>query len=222
MCTPTCSGRSRDDTRSALCGGTTSALAFVDALEGETPGPGGGQRTLAGEMPAALIDLAFHAVIWEPRRLPARATCMTSRRWGWAASSCGSAYIELGIQADDDVAFAVMQEAAELGVVVLAHCENGRVIDVLTRQFVERESSASSRFPAAARSRWKRSASIASWYMAELAGATPYVVHVTGRSAVGGNRGRPPPGHDRARRGVPSSPARSTSPTTAGRTACGT
>ena len=31
-----------------------------------------------------------------------------------------------------------MQEAAELGMVVLAHCENGRVIDVLTRQLIER------------------------------------------------------------------------------------
>ena len=34
--------------------------------------------------------------------------------------------------ADDDVALAVMQEAAELGMVVLAHCENGRAIDLLT------------------------------------------------------------------------------------------
>ena len=38
--------------------------------------------------------------------------------------------------ADDDVALAVMQEAAALGMVVLAHCENGRAIDLLTRQLV--------------------------------------------------------------------------------------
>ncbi len=29
-----------------------------------------------------------------------------------------------------------MQEAAELGVVMLAHCENGRAVDLLTRQLV--------------------------------------------------------------------------------------
>ena len=31
------------DTRSALCGGTTTALAFVDAEPGERPGRGGAQ-----------------------------------------------------------------------------------------------------------------------------------------------------------------------------------
>jgi len=58
-------GGVRDDTRSALCGGTTTALAFVDALPGERPAEAAG-RTLADEMPESHIDLAFHAVIWEP------------------------------------------------------------------------------------------------------------------------------------------------------------
>ena len=58
-------GGVRDDTRSALLGGTTSALAFVDALEGERPVEAA-RRTLADEVPDSLIDLAFHTVIWEP------------------------------------------------------------------------------------------------------------------------------------------------------------
>ena len=58
-------GRVREDTRSALIGGTTTALGFVDALPGERPAEAAG-RTLSEELPESLIDLAFHAVIWEP------------------------------------------------------------------------------------------------------------------------------------------------------------
>ena len=58
-------GGIRDDTRSALRGGTTSALAFVDALDGERPVEAA-RRALVDEMPDSHIDLAFHAVIWEP------------------------------------------------------------------------------------------------------------------------------------------------------------
>ncbi len=175
-------GSIRDDTRSALCGGTTSALAFVDALEGETPAQAA-RRTLADEMPAALIDLAFHAVIWEP----------SAYRYGdlhdVAALGVGSvklwlAYHELGIQADDDVAFAVMQEAAELGVVVLAHCENGRVIDVLTRQLVERGELGLESLPRSRPIALEAECIHRFLVMAELAGATPYVVHVTGREPL--------------------------------------
>ena len=57
-------GAVRDDTRSALRGGTTTALAFVDALEGERPVEAA-RRTLEDELPHSMIDLAFHSVVWE-------------------------------------------------------------------------------------------------------------------------------------------------------------
>ena len=94
------------------------------------------------------------------------------------------AYHELGIQADDDVAFAVMQEAAELGVVVLAHCENGRVIDVLTRQLVERGELGLESLPRSRPIALEAECIHRFLVMAELAGATPYVVHVTGRAPL--------------------------------------
>jgi dihydropyrimidinase len=54
------------DTRSALCGGTTTALAFVDAEPGESPAEAA-RRSIADELPAAHADVALHAVIWEPQ-----------------------------------------------------------------------------------------------------------------------------------------------------------
>ncbi|MGN6379626.1 MAG: dihydropyrimidinase, partial [Gaiellales bacterium] len=119
-------GAVRDATRSALCGGTTSALAFVDALPGERPAEAA-RRTLADEMPEALIDLAFHAVIWEPQAYR-HGDLREVAELGVGSVKLWLSYLELGILAEDDVAFAVMEEAAELGVTVLAHCENARVV----------------------------------------------------------------------------------------------
>ncbi len=170
------------DTRSALLGGTTSALAFVDALSGERPAEAA-RRTLADELPESLIDLALHSVIWEP------AAYRPGDLRAAAALGVGSvklwlAYLELGIMADDDVAFAVMEEAAELGMVVLAHCENGRVIDVLTRRLVAEGRMGIDSLPRSRPIELEAECVGRFLALAELAGATPYVVHVTGRGPL--------------------------------------
>ena len=172
-------GGIRDDTRSALCGGTTTALAFVDALPGERPGEAA-RRTLADEMPESLIDLAFHAVIWEPQAYR-HGDLAEAAALGVGSVKLWLAYIELGIQADDDVAFAVMQEAAELGMVVLAHCENGRVVDVLTRELVAAGELGLGSLPRSRPIALEAECVHRFLVMAEVAGATAYVVHVTGR-----------------------------------------
>jgi dihydropyrimidinase len=99
-------GGVRADTRSALCGGTTSALAFVDALPAERPAEAA-RRTLADEMPESHIDLAFHAVIWEPKAYR-RGDLADVAALGVGSVKLWLAYVELGIMADDDVALAVM------------------------------------------------------------------------------------------------------------------
>jgi dihydropyrimidinase len=172
-------GAIRDDTRSALCGGTTSALAFVDALPGESPADAA-RRTLADEMPQSLIDLAFHAVIWEPGAYEV-GDLRAVAELGVGSVKLWLAYPELGIMADDDVAFAVMQEAADLGMVVLAHCENGRVIEVLTRELVDRGRLGIDSLPRSRPISLEAECIHRFLVLAELAGATPYVVHVTGR-----------------------------------------
>ena len=102
-CTRTSSAAIRDDTRSALVGGTTSALVFVDAEPGERPVEAA-RRTLADELPDALIDLAFHAVIWEPQSYR-KGDLRDVAALGVGSVKLWLAYHELGIQADDDVAF---------------------------------------------------------------------------------------------------------------------
>ena len=175
-------GGIRDDTRSALCGGTTSALAFVDALPGERPAAAA-RRTLADEMPESLIDLAFHAVIWEPQSYR-HGDLAEAATLGIGSVKLWLAYIELGIQADDDVAMRVMQEAAERGMVVLAHCENGRAIDVLTRQLVEQGRLGIDSLPRSRPIELEAECVHRFLVLAGLAGATAYVVHLTGRTPL--------------------------------------
>jgi len=175
-------GSLRDDSRSALCGGTTAALAFVDALPGERPAEAA-RRTLADEMPESHIDLAFHAVIWEPAAYR-HGDLAEAAALGVGSVKLWLAYIELGIMADDDVALAVMQEAAELGVVVLAHCENGRAVDLLTRQRVAAGELGLASLPASRPIELEAECVHRFLVLAGLAGATPYVVHVTGEAPL--------------------------------------
>jgi dihydropyrimidinase len=175
-------GGVRDDTRSALCGGTTTALAFVDALPGERPAEAA-KRTLADEVPESHIDLAFHAVIWEPGAYRP-GDLADAAALGIGSVKLWLAYVELGIMADDDVALAVMQEAADLGVVVLAHCENGRAVDLLTKQCVAEGRLGIESLPASRPIELEAECVHRFLVLAGIAGATPYVVHVTGRAPL--------------------------------------
>jgi dihydropyrimidinase len=172
-------GGVRDDTRSALRGGTTSALSFVDALPGERPAQAA-ERTLAEEMGESMIDLAFHAVIWEPAAYR-RGDLAEAAALGVGSVKLWLAYLDLGIMADDDVALAVMQEAAELDMVVLAHCENGRAVDLLTRQLVARGELGLGSLPLSRPIELEAEAVHRFLVLSRLAGARAYVVHVTGQ-----------------------------------------
>jgi dihydropyrimidinase len=171
-------GAVADDTRSALLGGTTSMLAFVDAEPGERP-VDAARRTIADELPKAHADVALHTVIWEPGAYRP-GDLRDVHALGVGSVKLWLAYIELGIMADDDVAFAVMQEAAALGMVVLAHCENGRVVDVLTRELVAAGEMGLGSLPRSRPIALEAECVHRFLAMAEVAGATAYVVHVTG------------------------------------------
>ncbi|HEX2589298.1 MAG TPA: amidohydrolase family protein [Gaiellales bacterium] len=175
-------GALADDTRSALRNGTTAAFAFVDAEAGETPVEAA-RRTLADEMPEAMIDLAFHTVIWEPQSY-SRGHLRETAELGIGSVKLWLAYIELGIMADDDVALEVMQEAAELDMVVLAHCENGRAVDLLTRQEVEAGSLGLDALPRSRPIELEAECVHRFLVLAGLAGCAAYVVHVTGRAPL--------------------------------------
>ena len=146
---------------------------------GERP-PRRRARTIADELPESHIDVALHAVIWEP--LAYRPGDMRAvAELGVGSVKLWLAYVELGIMADDDVALRRPAGGRRLGMVVLAHCENGRVVDVLTRRPGRgRGRSASSSLPRSRPIALEAECVHRFLALAEVAGATPYVVHVTG------------------------------------------
>ena len=155
------------------------------------------------------------------RRHIAPATWPTAAALGIGSVKLWLAYVELGIMADDDVALQVMQEAAELGIVVLAHCENGRAVDLLTKQCVAEGRLGIESLPASRPIELEAECVHRFLVLAGIAGATPYVVHVTGRGPLDEIR-------TRGAAGRPSTPrcARTTcsssAPTTRGPTRCAT
>jgi dihydropyrimidinase len=175
-------GNATADSTAALCGGTTSGVAFVDEREPETPAENV-RRVIAEELPASRMDLALHAVVWHPgAHRPGDLAELVGL--GVTSVKLWLAYEELGIMASDDQLYALMSEAAAAGILVLAHCENGPLIGALARRARDAGQVALSEharlrpigLEAEAVGRFLR--------IADLTGARAYVVHVSGRDSL--------------------------------------
>ncbi len=172
------SGAIETDTVSALCGGTTTVVSFVDAEPGETPAEAA-RRTLHEELPEARVDIGLHAVIWEPEAYRLGDLAAVAE-FGVTSIKLWLAYRELGIMADDAQALAVVREAATEGVLALAHCENGELIDAYRDELV-RLGQTGLRFHAAARPIALEAEAVHRFLaMADMVGADAYVVHMSG------------------------------------------
>jgi dihydropyrimidinase len=169
-------------TRAAALGGTTSIVDFA------TPEPG--QSLLAAldvwhrkADGRAVIDYAFHMALREfgPETL-AEMHRLTHDE-GVSSFKLYLAYPGV-LQVDDGVFFRALQGARECGALILAHCENGAVIDVLVRQALARGETApchhaSTRPPATEAEATSRAIALAG-----LAGAPLYIVHLSCRFAL--------------------------------------
>jgi dihydropyrimidinase len=175
-------GRIAADTTSALHGGTTTLVSFIPEAAGERP-PETVRRMIADEIPDAAIDVGIHGVVWEPEAYR-RGELREMAELGVTSVKLWLAYRELGIMADDAQAFAVMREAADEGVLVQAHCENGYLIDALRDEFAT-SGRTELRYHGRARPPLLEAEAVHRFLaIARLTGATPYVVHVSGAAAL--------------------------------------
>jgi dihydropyrimidinase len=175
-------GRVAEDTTSALHGGTTALVSFIPEAPGERPAEIV-RRMIADEIPDAAIDVGIHGVVWEPEAYR-RGDLGDLAALGVTSVKLWLAYRELGIMADDAQAFAVMREAADEGVLVQAHCENGHLASALCDEFAtsgrtELRHHGQARPPLLEAEAVHRFLAIA-----RLTGATAYVVHVSGAAAL--------------------------------------
>lgn len=176
---------------SAACGGTTTLLSFTLPRVGEVPVEAF-VRARDEEVPRSPVDMGLHASYLRPGQV-SRAELEELRTLGVSGIKVFLAYPELGIMFTDGPLFGLLRDAAAVGLRVQVHCEVGEVIESLVEDFRgagRRELCcfAQSRPPEVEDEAVRRTLTLA-----EMTGATLYLVHLTtagGLAAVRAARAR--------------------------------
>jgi dihydropyrimidinase len=172
----------RPATRSALHGGTTTALCFTAPQPGERPAEALA-RARDELLPAAAIDVGLHASIWEPERLGADDLAELAVL-GATGVKIFLAYPELAMMASDQRLYETLRDASQLGLPVLVHCENGGAIEALVEEFVAAGRREASCFAETRPVEVEEEAVHRTLALAALARAPVYLVHLSTAAAL--------------------------------------
>jgi dihydropyrimidinase len=169
-------------TRSALHGGTTTALSFTAPQPGERPAEALA-RARDELLPAAAIDVGLHASIWEPERLGAD-DLVELTTLGATGVKLFLAYPELGMMASDQRLYETLRDASQMSLPVLVHCENGGAIEALVEEYVAAGRRETSCFAETRPPEVEEEAVHRTLALAALAGAPVYLVHLSTAGAL--------------------------------------
>jgi len=175
--------RGFETSSAALVGGTTTVIDFVNQEAGkgiaETIEKYNEQKVSG----VAMVDYSFHGVVTDPNdevfkeipKLP---------DYGIPTIKLFMAYKGFPYHSDDSAVFKALQASKEAGVTIMVHAENADIIDVLQKQciaqgHVEPKYHAVSRPPLAEAEATQRAI-----YLAAIAEAPIYIVHVTCKEAM--------------------------------------
>ncbi|MDQ1431769.1 MAG: dihydropyrimidinase [Actinomycetota bacterium] len=165
-------------TRAAAIGGTTTVVDYVTAYRGESPLDAlATWRRLAEP---ACVDYGLHMTFTE--RVPERviAECVEA---GVTSFKLYMAYPEL-LQVDDDVIVDVMLAATRHGGLVTLHCENGGAIEALRRRALSEGRTGVLEHAATRPAILEAEAVQRATSLAEVAGASVYLVHLSSAPAL--------------------------------------
>lgn len=175
--------RGFETSNAAAVGGTTTVIEFVNQEKGK-----GLVETLDAYKASdaegiSMVDYAFHPVMTDPRpevidEIPKLAEA------GYPTMKLFMAYKGQFFHADDDAILNALIKGKEAGVTIMVHAENADMIDVLTKQLIAEGKTAPyyhavSRPPVVEAEATRRAI-----YLAELADAPLYIVHVTCKEAL--------------------------------------
>ncbi|MEW5987189.1 MAG: dihydropyrimidinase [Chloroflexota bacterium] len=167
--------------KAAAFGGTTSHIDFAIQRKGESL-----RQALdnwrAKAQGKAVLDYGLHIVITDPTE-----AALAEIPWlvgeGVTTLKLFTAYKGV-YQIDDGSLFRIMRIAAEHGLLVMVHAENGDVLDTLIKENVAKGNLATE-YHAHSHPAWAEAeATLRMVALAGLAGASLYVVHITCEEAV--------------------------------------
>ena len=175
--------RGFETSNAAAVGGTTTLIEFVNQEEGK-----GLVETIEDYRKTdadgiAMVDYSFHSVMTDPRdevieEIPKLAEA------GYPTMKLFMAYKGMFFHADDDAILKALYKGKEAGVTIMVHAENADMIDVKTKQLIAEGKTdpyyhAVSRPPVVEAEATRRAI-----YLAEMADAPLYVVHVSCKEAL--------------------------------------
>ncbi len=178
-------------TLSASCGGTTTMLSFTLPNIGEGPVEAF-VRARDVEVPLSPVDMGLHASYLRPGQVT-RGELEQLRELGVSGIKVFLAYPELGIMFTDGPLFALMRDAAAVGLRIQVHCEVGEVIEVLVDEFRAAGRRELCCFAQSRPVEVEDEAVRRTLTLAEMTGASIYLVHLTtagGMAAVRAARTR--------------------------------
>ncbi|NLD19475.1 MAG: dihydropyrimidinase [Clostridiales bacterium] len=175
--------RGFETSNAAAIGGTTTVIEFINQEKGKGLVETIDDYRKTDADGIAMVDYAFHSVMTDPtdeviEGIPKLAEA------GYPTMKLFMAYKGQFFHADDDAILKALQKGKEAGVTVMVHAENADMIDTLTKQLITEGKTAPyyhavSRPPVVEAEATRRAI-----YLAELADAPLYVVHVTCKEAL--------------------------------------
>lgn len=167
----------------AAAGGTTTVIEFVNQVKDKGLIETVEDYKATDADGIAMVDYAFHLVMTDPRpevinEIPSLAEA------GYPTMKLFMAYKGQFFHADDDAILQALQKGKETGVTIMVHAENADMIDVATKQLIA-EGKTGPYYHAVSRPTVvEAEATRRAIYLAEMADAPIYIVHVTCKEAL--------------------------------------
>ncbi|MGE0880757.1 MAG: dihydropyrimidinase [Acidimicrobiia bacterium] len=165
-------------TRAAAIGGTTTIIDYVTAYRGEDPMAA--LNTWKGWAKPSAIDYGLHMTFTERVSEAAVAACIEA---GAPTIKLYMAYPDL-LQVDDDVIVDIMLAAKKHGGLVTLHAENGGAIEALRRQALSEGRTGVIEHANTRPAILEGEATHRAAALAQVAGASVYIVHVSSAPAL--------------------------------------
>lgn len=164
-------------------GGTTTVIEFVNQVQGKGLIESIDEFKDSAVDGVAMVDYGFHIVMTDPRpevieEIPKLAEA------GYPTLKLFMAYKGQFFHADDDAIIQALTKGKEAGITVMVHAENGDIVDFLTKKLIA-EGKTGTYYHAVSRPNvCEAEATRRAIYLAEMADAPIYIVHVTCKEAL--------------------------------------